>query len=352
MLIFNKVSFQDKLLFTKHLAIMLKSGLPITQTVGIIKEQTSNPEFKNILGGVLADLQNGLTLEKSLAKYPEVFDPLYLNIVSVGEESGKLEENLTYLAQELFKTHEFQKKVQSAMLYPSIVLIATVFIGGAISFFVLPQLADLFKSMDITLPLATRILLWFANTARDFGFYIAMGLILFSAFFVFLINTAAIKPYWHRFVLKVPIFGQFVQFGALATVCRNMGMMLASGLPITKALRITTETMTNLVFKDYLEHLYKTVESGKTMGAELISKKYSYIPLIFSSMVGVGEKTGTLEKSFLYLGDFFTDEIDDMAKNLPTVLEPIMLLGVAIMVAFLAFSIISPIYQFTGSIRR
>lgn len=352
MKLFNPVSFQDKLLFTKHLGIMLKSGLPIADSVAIIKEQTRNAYFRQVLERVLADLRNGQTLEKSLSKYPDIFDSLFLSIVAVGEESGNLEENLTYLAQELSKIHEFQRKVQSAMLYPTIVMVTALVIGSAISVFVLPQLSDLFKSLDITLPLTTRILLFVADIAKNFGVFILIGLMIFGTVFVVVINTPLVKPLWDRFVLSVPIFGKFQQYAALATISRNMGMMLSSGLPISKALHVSTDTMTNSVYKDYLKAILKAVEGGKTIASELNPKKYPYVPLIFSSMVGVGEKTGTLDKSFLYLGDFFTDEIDSMAKDLPTILEPLMLFVVAIMVAFLAFSIIQPIYQFTGSIHR
>lgn len=352
MTLFDAVSFQDKLLFTKHLSIMLSAGLPIVEALTILRDQTRRPAMKEVLAKIVSEVENGQNLEKAFGKFPVVFDPLYLSIIQVGEESGKLDKSLVYLADEMLKSSEFTKKVRGAMLYPMIIFFTVIVVGGAIAVFVLPNLIDLFKSMDISLPWTTRALLWVAQVMKDFGVGIMGGTILAIFGFMALIQTKPIKHLWHGFVLKTPVFGTLSNYSNLATICRSLSIMLSSGLTITRALKIVTDTTPNMVYKKYLATWLTTVEAGKSLGGEMGREKYWAVPAIVPKMVEVGEKTGTLDKSLLYLADYFTSEVDDIAKNLPTVIEPIMLFGVALMVAFLAFAVISPIYQFTGSIHK
>ncbi len=350
--LFSQVSFLDRLLFTKHLSVMLKAGIPIEECVATLKDQAKNPAFKKVLTSIIADLENGQTLGKSLNRYPRVFEPLYRDIVNIGEESGNLDQNLEYLAREMAKSYEFKKKVQSALLYPTIIITLALVVGGGISVFVLPQLVDLFKSLDIKLPLSTRILLGFALVMKNYGIVIIISLICLIGLIRLMLQTSAVKPFWHRLLLKLPIVGGFKEDVSVVTFCRNLGIMLKSGLPIDRALDACEEAEENFVFKGYIYSLGQAVDKGKSLESELSSNRYPRIPPIVGKMVGVGERTGKLDESLLYLGDFFAEEVDEFTRNLPTILEPIILIFVAIMVAFLAFSIISPIYEFTANIRK
>jgi len=305
-----------------------------------------------VLADIGKEIKNGQTLEKALSRHPRVFDTFYRSIVGIGEESGNLEENLDHLAKIMAKSHEFSRKLQGAMLYPSIVLSVALVVGGGISVFVLPQLVDLFESIDVELPTATKVLLFLAQTMKNYGVALILGAMLVFAFFLILIKSRPVKPLWHRLVLSLPLAGFFFQSSEIASFTRSLGMMLGRGLPISRALKIAEESEDNLVYKGYLGRIWGAVEKGKTIESELSSGKYPFIPLIVPKMIGVGERTGKLDESLLYLADFFEEEVDDMAKNLPTVLEPVMLVIIALVVAFLAFSIISPIYEFTASIKR
>lgn len=350
--LFSKVGFLDKLLFTKHLSVMIKSGVTLSEGIEVLRSQTINPAFKKVLTEIGAEITNGQTLKKALSAHPKIFDPLYINLISIGEESGNLEENLEYLAQELQKSYEFDKKVKGAMLYPELIVSVALIMAGGISIFVLPQMANLFTSMNVKLPITTRILLAVSMFMQHYGL-IVVPLVFVAIFLMsFLVKTAPVKPIWHRFLLRLPIFGPFLQNSQTASLCRNLGLMLKSGLPIVTALKASGDSMDNLVYKGYVESLIKTVDKGKPMAQELSSGKYKYIPLIVSKMIGVGEKTGKLDETLLYLGDFFADEVDSTAKNLPTILEPALLVVIAGMVLFLALAIISPIYDLTGSVRR
>lgn len=350
--IFNKVRFLDVLFLTKHLTVMLRSGIPIGEAITIIKEQNKNPALNTLLSAILTDINNGQSLEEALAKHPKVFDQFYLNLIHIGEESGNLEKNLEYLSIQLRKNYDFRKKVQGALLYPEIILTTAIIAGGTISLFVLPKLVDLFSSLDVTLPLSTKILLFIADTMKRYGYFIIGGVLLFLILFRFLISLPKIKFFWHKFLLSLPVVGTFFQNIEVATLCRNMSIMLKSGLPITTALLSQYRATTNLVFKSYLKRLAEEMEKGKPISEKLASKEFPYIPALVAKMVSVGEKTGKLDESFAYLGDFYSDEVDEYSKTLPTVIEPVVLIFLGGVVAFVALAIISPIYQLTSGIHK
>jgi len=350
--LFTKVGYLEKVLFTKHLAIMIKSGIPLGEAIDIIKQQTKNFAFQKVLAAVSSDITNGQSLEKALSKHPEVFDQFYINLIRIGEESGNLEKNLDYLAVQLKKNYEFKKKVQGALLYPEIILLITFLAGGAISIFVLPKLIDLFSELDVKLPLSTQILLFIATVMKQYGFIIIAAVIgLFIGFRLFL-KTPRINLQWNRFLLSLPILGVFLQDVELGYFCRNLGVMLKSGLPVNTALVAQQKATTNSVFSIYVKKISDEIEKGRSITEVLEKNNFPFVPAILIKMISVGEKTGSLDESFAYLGDFFEEEIDEYSKNLATVLEPIILVLVGLAVAFVAFAIISPIYQLTNGIHQ
>jgi type II secretory pathway component PulF len=349
---FSRVSFLDKLLFTKHLAVMLKSGITVSEALETLVSQTKSVAFKKVLQEVLAAVMSGQSLSKSVAKHPKVFNRFYLSLVGVGEESGTLEENLDFLAKQMADDYALRRKIRSAMIYPAIILIATVLIGGYISLFVFPKLTDLFKSLDVQLPLTTQILLFIATVMKSHGFFIALGFFLLLVLFQVTIRLPSIQPRWQYLLFSLPVIGGFLESAELSSFSRNLGIMLKSGLPITHALQIAEESTDNFVFKDYVKRILKSVERGKTIEAELSSGEFKHFPLVAVKMIGVGERTGKLDETLLYLKDFYQEDLDERAKNFSTILEPVLLLVIGLAVAFIALAIISPIYELTGSIKR
>lgn len=348
----NRITLLDKMLFTKHLAVMLKSGITVSEAVDSLKDQTNNAAFRVVLEEVFKDVSNGQSLEKALSKHKNVFDSLYLSLISAGEKSGNLDSNLEYLSTQLKKNYELNKKIAGATLYPKIVLTATLIVGTSLSIFVLPQLVPLFTSLDVKLPITTKILLFLANTMKSYGLFIGGGLVALIVLISFLLKTALVKPFYHKFQLSMPIFGNLTKNFELTNICRNLGIMLKSGLTITAALETQHDSTENLVFKGYLKRLLEAVEKGKKLSSEMTSTKFKFMPPIAAKMIKVGEETGKLDEVLLYLGDFFEEEADDLARNLSNTLEPILLLVIGAVVGFVALSIISPIYQLSSGIKR
>ncbi len=351
MLLRGGVSSSEKMFFTKHLTVMLKSGIPIAEILETLTVQAKSGAFKNILQQAADDVSRGQSFEKALAKHPKVFDPFYLSLIRVGEESGTLEESLGYLSELLEKETELRKKVQSAMLYPTLVLVATGVIGLGLAFFVLPQITDMFDQLGVALPPTTRLLVFSAQLLQKYGFLILPGFILLITFMGFIIRTPRVKPHFDALILKLPIFGYFVTSITMASLTRNLGIMLRSGLAITNALETVAGATQNAVFRRYMEEITKAVKRGKNIETAIEEGGHKKFPLFASKMIGVGEKSGNLEENLAYLGEYFENEVDTLAKNMATLLEPILLIGIGLVVGFFALSVITPIYKLTGSIR-
>jgi type IV pilus assembly protein PilC len=350
--IFNRVSFVEKMLFTKHLAIMLKAGINLSEAMEVLLDQTQSKALRKILNEILKDVKNGQALAMSLKKYPKVFDQFYIGLVEVGEEAGTLQQNFEYLVKQTDKSYILRKKIKGAMLYPASIFLITVVIGGFIAFFILPKLVDFFDAFNTKLPLATRILLLFATIMKNYGIYIIVGSALAISGFMALIQTKVVKPIWQRLILHTPLFGKLIKNNQIAVFTRNFGILLQSGVPVSRSLEASINTLTNSKYQYELNKIYQKFLKGISIAESLEAANITnIIPPLVTKMVQVGEKTGKLDETLIYLADFYEDEIDNITKNLTTVLEPILLVVIGITVAFVALAIITPIYDITGSIR-
>lgn len=342
----NRVSFLEKIIFAKHLALMIKAGLSLREGVFTIQEQSRSKKFKKVLDDVIKSIDNGQSLAVSLSRHPRVFDSFYINMIRVGEESGTLEENLEKLALEFEKSYELRKNVKAAMIYPSIILSAVIVLSTALTFFILPKILPIFKTLDVQLPLTTRVLIRFTEIIQNYGFYILAAMVILVVFLGFISRIRLIKILIHKIILKLPIAGVISRDVNLSHFSRTLGILLKSGVPIVKALDITGTTLKNSVYRKELEKVAADVQKGKPI-SDYLKKKETLFPLMVSRMVGVGEKTGNLEESLLYVGNFYEEEVARTLKSLSTILEPILLLIIGLAVGFIALAIISPIYEIT-----
>jgi len=349
-MLFQLIPFSEKILFAKNLALMIKSGLPLRESIVIIQEQSKSKTFKKILDDVIKNIDNGQPLANSLSRHPQAFDNLYINMIRIGEESGTLEENLGHLTVQLEKNLDLKRKVQAAMVYPSIILTAVVALSVALTLFVLPQIVPVFKALDVELPFTTRALIKFTEISQDYGLYILLGIIALAAILFLISRTQAVKFQIHKLTLKLPIIGLIFRNVSISQFSRTLGVLLKSGVPVVNALNITRSTLGNLVYQKELEGVMADIQRGKPISGYL-KKKESIFPLMVSRMVGVGEKTGNLEETLLYVSDFYEAEVDKTTKNLSTTLEPILLIIIGLAVGFIALAIISPIYEITRGLR-
>ncbi len=346
---FVRVSLNDRVLFVKHLAIGIKSGMTLLSAIRMIQNQTKSKSLKKILDGVSIDLDNGVFLSTSLEKYHNVFGDLFINIVRVGEASGTLTENLNYLGDEMKKQNDLRKKVRGAMIYPIVVLCATVGIAGAMIVFVFPKILPVFASLRVELPITTRILIRTADIVTKQGIYVVFGFIAFIVGWWLLLKIKSVRFVVHRVSITLPIFGKIMQSVNMASISRTLGLLLRSGIKIVEAVSITAETTANLVYREELKHAADMVRTGEYMSKHFI-KSPRLFPSIMVNMVSVGEETGNLTENLSYLAEYYENEVDDFVKNISSIIEPVLLLFMGIIVGFIAISIISPIYSITQSL--
>jgi type II secretory pathway component PulF len=348
---FSSVSHIDKLLFTRELSVLLKSGVALGDALESLQSKTRAGAFRAVIDTLLADVENGQLLSHSLSRFPKVFDPLYLNMVRIGETSGTLKENLAFLSGQLDASYTLRKKIQGILLYPAIVLSMALILGAAISVFILPKLMKLFDSFDVALPLSTRILIALSSLMERQGIVIFAAIFAAIILFRIFITRQAVKPYWHRLLLALPVFGEFFQNVAIAHFCRDMGTMLESGLPLLESLSVEEKVMENRAIARLVGSLSVAVSQGRSIADELSRKQYALIPPLAAKMIAAGEKTGRLGETLIYLESFFESEVDRKIKNMTVIFEPLLLIVIGLIVAFLALAILTPIYSLTGSIK-
>jgi type II secretory pathway component PulF len=344
------VSRTQKALFAKHLAVMLQSGLTISEALDIV-EDSAKGKFKKILQGVSRAVKSGRPFSKALARYSKVFSGLFINATYAGESAGTLTENLENVAEQLRKENTLISKVKGAMLYPIVILVATFILGMVLSFVVLPKITPLFEGLRMDLPITTKALIWFSHFVQDYGVYLFFGIIAVVFFMAWLLRQKFTQPVTHWVVLNLPILKRITRNTNLARFSRILGTLLKSGVNIDEALEITKSSINNYYYKQALDKVSKSVGRGTKLSANL-NQFDNLFPKLATRMIQVGEESGKFEETLFYLASFYEAEVDNATKSLSTAIEPILLAIIGLVVGFLALSIITPIYNITGNIRR
>jgi type II secretory pathway component PulF len=352
MTLFSSFGYQDRLFFSKHLATLLKGGIPLAEALRLMAENKEG-KIGEMSASVLRSVENGQALSASFKKHPKEFGTFFSSLVEIGEASGTLEKSLDFLAEKISREEGLRKKIKAMLFYPSVVLSVSLVVGGFISFFVLPKLSKIFDAFDVELPLATRMLLWLADFVKNFGVLVVVVLVVFFFSIQFAISfSKGARFWWDRFKFALPFVGRVSRSVSLSSTFRDLGVMVESGLPLEHALRVESEVADNQVIKKMIGSLHGAVSRGETLGKELSKKEYWIFPSLVSRMISVGESSGKLEETFYYLADFFEDETDAAAKNGTAIMEPLLLLIIGLIAGFVALAVILPIYSLTGSINR
>lgn len=339
------------MLFARNLEVMIRSGMQILQGLEILKKQTKSRTFIKILDSLTDDLKNGHFLSVGLEKYQNIFGEFFINLIRVGEASGTLSENLKYLSDELKKKDDLQKKVKGALAYPMVILLATVGITSIMIFLIFPKILPVLTSINVELPLVTRVFISISQFSIKYGYLVGLGVVGLIVGFWLLLRVPKFKLVWHMFLLRIPGIGEMVKAVNLISFARTLGLLLKSGIKIVEALQITAKTLGNHVYRDEIMRVSEGVRKGDPMSRYFMENPRLFPP-IFSQMVVVGENTGKLDESILFLADFYESELDESTKNLSNILEPILLLTMGMIVAFVALAIITPIYKITQSLGR
>ncbi len=343
-------STHEQVLFAKRLSFLAKAGVTSIESMTIIRNQTKSREKRRIFDAIISDISAGQFLSTSLHRYGNLFGEFTITIIRVGEHTGRLSENLMYLAQELSKRHALKRKIQNALVYPMFITLATLGVTGLLVVFIFPKIMPIFTSLDITLPLTTRILLAVSDYLKTWGLLTILGCILACCvFFVFRALFLPFRTFTDKLILSLSIVGHIARAYNCANFCRTCGLSIDAGIQIVEALNITAQATKNTVYKNAC----LAIAGGSVKGEKISASMVEYpalFPDMLVHMVHIGETTGNLSETLSYLSDLYETEVEESTKNLSSTIEPMLLLTMGILVGIIAVSVISPIYEVTRHI--
>jgi len=344
----QRVGLRDLVVFSRQFATMIDAGLSVVKCLDILQKQTRNPKMKEVIGEVKRDVAGGMSLTEAIQKHPRIFSPLYVNMMRSAEAGGILDQVLNRLSGFLEKEQETRNKIKSAMMYPTVVFcFATLMLLGLL-FFVLPKFKGIFETMGLDLPLTTKVMLNSSMYMKNYWYIylvvIAGSVVLFKVFG----RTERGKYAIDAAKLRVPIFGDLILKTAVSRFARTFGTLITSGVPVLRALDIVSETAGNRVISDVVVRARQSIKEGEKISTPLFGSKI--FPVMVTQMIAIGEETGRLDQMLDKVSNFYDDEVDNTLKGLTSLIEPLMIVGLGLIVGFIAVSVISPIYSLVGSL--
>jgi len=346
---FGKVSLSEKIMFTNNLSGMLSAGLSLNRALVILKKQSTNPTFSDVLSGLEEEINKGNSLSDGMKKYPKVFSGLFIPMVHAGEESGGLPKTLIEVGSTLKKTYDLNKKVKGAMTYPTIIVFAMVVIACFMMVYVVPTLTKTFKDLGTELPGATKAIIWISDTLSNNTLPLLVGVIVIVIGIILLFKLKQVQRAWDRFILHIPVIGKIVKEVNTARTTRTLSSLLLAGVNISNSLSITEEVLQNTQYKELIHNSISSIEKGMVLSSSFKENIFLY-PVMVGEMVEVGEETGNLSKMLLDLANFYEAEVDSKTKDLSTIIEPVLMLLIGGAVGVFAVSMIMPMYTVMDNI--
>ncbi len=343
--LFNKITTSEKKDFIGALTLLIKSGIPINEAFDLLAKQTRSSALKKVFEKAKIRTEKGTPIYQVFEEDPN-FEIAFSSFIRAGEESGTLEQSLKFLVSWLERKQNLEREISSATLYPKIILIFALLLGGGLSFFVLPKLTLIFEALNTNLPLTSRILLYSSNFIQKNGLVLLLIIAAIVLFFYAISKLKAVKIFFDETVLKIPIAGEFVRLHQLTIISQLISVLFGSGLMITKILEITSESTSNYAYKKSLEYFKQRIIRGDPLSLA-VNEFPNLYPDMYVNILTTGEATGSFNESFTYLADFFSSKLTEKTKQLPVILEPVILIIIGAFVAFIASAIILPIYQVT-----
>jgi type IV pilus assembly protein PilC len=345
----GSISMRDVVIFTRQFSTMINSGLPLVQALDILSKQSENPVLQAVTRQVVFDVESGHTVADALAKHPNAFTELYVNMVAAGEAGGILDTILMRLATFMEKNDALVRKVKGAMIYPGVIMTVA---GGAITvllLFVIPTFEDMFASVGLALPLPTRIVIGLSNFLQSYWWAVGLGI-----FFGF----QGLKRYYatsngqlaiDRLLLKAPVLGDVLRKSAVSRFTRTLGTLISSGVSILDGLEITAKTAGNRVVSDAILASRASIAGGDTISAPL-ARSQVFPPMVIS-MIAVGEQTGGLDEMLSKIADFYDEEVDAAVSGLLSLLEPIMIVFLGVVVGGMVVAMYLPIFDMINAVQ-
>jgi type II secretory pathway component PulF len=345
---FRRTSNGDVIYFTRQTASMISSGLTLMQALQVMKNQALKPAMNDVISGIIADVENGSTLSSALEKFPKVFSPIYIALIKTGESAGLLDKVLTRLADNMEKQQKLKSTIKSAMMYPVIVVVMMVAVMTIMMIFVVPQLSSLYGNLNIELPFTTRVVVAISNFSVNYWPIVIVGLV----------GSVVLSRKWYKSesgrklidaaALRIPVLGKLLSESMTAEFTRTLGLLIGSGSLVVDSLTQTSLIVNNVHYQAAIDMVSKRVEKGISVGDAMESSPI--FPPMVVEMVKIGEQTGKLDESLLRVSEYFEREVEQSVKTLTTLMEPLIMVCLALGVGFLIFAVITPIYNLMSAL--
>ena len=346
----KNISARDQIDLARDLSILLQTGVTLNESLKMILEQARSKKIKTLIEEMLHLVERGSTLSVAIKKSSLKLNDVFVSMVKAGEASGTLSRNLLFTSEWLERNLELKKNIKSVTLYPKIVMSAAFFLGMMLSIFILPRLIPVFTGMNMELPLITRMVLSTAVFFREYTLEILFGILALFILYKVLFKVNFTKRIIQKLYLKIPFFGNLIKSYELALCSQLMSVLLKSGLTINESFDVAASESKNLPYEDSFSIIKKRLIQGVPLSESIKNFKNLY-PNNFPNVILVGEKTGTLEASFSNLADYYNRDIKMRTRDLPTILEPILLVVIGVVVGIIALSIILPIYTLSSGLQ-
>ena len=339
----EKVGLKDLAVMSRQMATMISAGLSLLRTLSILAEQTESKPLAKVLGTVRSDVETGGALSVALAKHREVFPPLMINIIRAGEVGGFLEKALISVADNYEAEVKLRGKIKSAMAYPTVVFFIAIIAVAVMLIFIVPVLKKMFEGLGGELPLPTQMLVWFSSLMRWLGPVLVVAIIVFMSWWKKHKNDEKVRQLVDPWRLRLPVFGALSKKIAIARFSRNFGTMMASGVPLLQALDIVGEVSGNWVIEAAIRDVQESVRRGESLTGPL--GKHEVFPSMVTQMMAVGEDSGSLETMLEKISEFYDQEVEATTEQLTSLIEPIMILGIGLVVGGMIVALYLPIFN-------
>lgn len=339
----GKVSTKDVAIFFRQFSVMIDAGLPLVQCLEILAANQENASFQKTLTSVRTTVEGGSTLANAMRGYPKTFDDLTTNMIDAGETGGILDTILQRLATYVEKAVKLKQAIKSALIYPVSVVSIAVIIVACLLKFVVPVFVNMFTSLDMQLPLPTRMVVALSNFVSQFWWIALLVLVAFIIFVKQLKRHPRGRVVWDRLLLRLPVLGPVLRKISIARFTRTLGTLLTSGVPILEALNITARASGNAVVEEAILKVRKAIEEGRTIVDPL--KESGVFPNMVTQMIGVGEATGAMDAMLQKIADFYEDEVDAATKDLLTLMEPMIIALLGVSIGGIVISLYMPLFS-------
>lgn len=341
--LFNKIKKKDLVIFFRQFSVLVSASVDLVQALRILVEQTDNIRLKIIISEIADEVDSGSRLSDSFSKRSEIFSNFHINVIKSGETSGKLDEVMNYLAEEIEKDYDMISKIKGAMMYPAFLLAGLVLVGSVMMIMVIPKLTSILTESGAALPFTTKILIATSDFFVGYWWLLSMLVAALFAGIYFFSKTEFGKRNLDLLVLKLPIFGGLWKRIYVTRFTRTMQTLISGGVTINQSLIISAEVIGNQVYRDLILRTSKAVEDGNSMSSVFVDDEN--MPKMVSQIISVGEKTGKLDTILQKISDFYTKEINNITANLMVLLEPIVLVLMGVAVGIMVAGIILPMYN-------